>query len=157
MDVEIQANHDKAGSGSLPRQGGEPDGQWRLTRFGGGLFGALQLVTDLTVDLFLMIEVIGQGGMDFRERKVRELAGDFLRSPCVGHMIHHNLCHTDARPAFEARGASGFLKDMRILEGGCHGISVFQEAGGVKRVTLLMPVAPPMMEEEEEEKLKVES
>ena len=94
----------------------------------------MKFLADLMVDLILMIEVIGQGGMDFREREVRVLAGDFLRSPCVGHMIHHNLCHADAWPAFEARGSSGFLKDMRIMECGCHGISVFQEEGGVKQL-----------------------
>ena len=44
-----------------------------------------------------MIEVVGQGRVDLRERELRVFSGDLFRGQAVSLMIRSDILHADAR------------------------------------------------------------
>lgn len=49
------------------------------------------LLLDLSIQLRLVIVIIGQRGVDLGQRQVRKLAGNFLRTPTVRQFVDHDL------------------------------------------------------------------
>ena len=86
------------------------------------------LVGDLGVDLFLMIEIIGHRGMNFRTLEMRIMEDHFIRRPAVVQVVHGDLRNPDARQPREPGRLAAELFDVRI--GGCDGHTRFPGTTG---------------------------
>jgi hypothetical protein len=97
--------------------------KWRAGG-GGRLLDLFPLLRDLSIDLFLVVEIVRHGSVRLDPAQPGVLPAHLFGRPAMRKIIHGDLGHADSRDALEPGRLGAVLLDVRVSDIDCHAASV---------------------------------